>query len=59
MGPGGNVVVSAPLFDEHLVVAKIEEEEIRRARRLSRHFLDENPDLVIRELERIRREKEA
>lgn len=59
VGPGGNVTVSAPLFEEHLAVSKIEEEEIRRARRLSRHFLDENPDLVIRELERIKREKEG
>ncbi len=57
IGPGGRVVVSAPLFEEQLILAKIDEEEIRRARRLSRHFLDENPDLVMRELERIRRQK--
>ena len=57
VGPGGDVVVSAPLFDENLIVAHIEEEEVRRARRMSRHFLDENPDLVIRELERIRKKR--
>ncbi len=58
VGPGGSVIVSAPLFDENLILARIEEEEIRRARRLSRHFLDENPDLVMRELERIRKRRE-
>jgi predicted amidohydrolase len=55
IGPGGNVVAAAALFDEQLVLAQVEEEEIRRARRLSRHFVDEDPDLVIRELERIRK----
>jgi len=59
VGPGGNVIVSAPLFDENLIVARVEEEEVRRARRMSRHFLDEDPELVIRELERIRRGKEG
>lgn len=53
VGPGGDILVSAPLFDEHLVVARIEEEEVRRARRFSRHFLDENAGLVMRELKRI------
>jgi predicted amidohydrolase len=59
VGPGGNVIVSAPLFDENLIVARVEAEEVRRARRMSRHFLDENPELVIRELERIRRKEEG
>jgi predicted amidohydrolase len=57
VGPGGNIVAAAQLFDEQLILAKIEEEEIRRARRLSRHFVDENADLVVRELERIKRER--
>jgi NAD+ synthase (glutamine-hydrolysing) len=54
VGPGGDVIASAPLFDESIAVGRIDEDEVRRARRFSRHFLDENPDLVIRELERIR-----
>jgi predicted amidohydrolase len=54
VGPGGDVISTSPLFDESLTVARIEEDEVRRARRLSRHFLDENGELVIRELERIR-----
>jgi NAD+ synthase (glutamine-hydrolysing) len=53
IGPGGDVVASAKLFDEDLIVAEIDSNEIRRARRLSRHFLDENPDFVSRELERL------
>jgi NAD+ synthase (glutamine-hydrolysing) len=55
IGPGGDVVASAKLFDEDLIVAGIDSNEIRRARRLSRHFLDENPDFVLRELERLLR----
>ncbi len=51
--PSGNVIASAKLFDEDLVVAEVDTNEVRRARRLSRHFLDENPDFVKRELERI------
>jgi NAD+ synthase (glutamine-hydrolysing) len=55
IGPGGDVVASAKLFDEDLIVADIDSNEIRRARRLSRHFLDENPEFVSRELERLLR----
>jgi NAD+ synthase (glutamine-hydrolysing) len=55
IGPGGDVVASAKLFDEDLIVAEIDSNEIRRARRLSRHFLDEDPDFVSRELERLLR----
>jgi predicted amidohydrolase len=55
IGPAGEVVAAAKLFDEDLVVAEIDTNEIRRARRLSRHFLDENPDFVWRELENLLR----
>jgi NAD+ synthase (glutamine-hydrolysing) len=53
VGPAGDIVVEAKLFEEDLVVARIHDEEVRRARRFSRHFLDEDPTLVLRELERI------
>ena len=53
VAPSGDVVASAKLFDEDLVVAEVDTNEVRRARRLSRHFLDENPDFVRQELERI------
>ncbi len=51
--PGGNVLVQAKTFDEDLIFAEIDENEIRRARRLSRHFLDDDVRLVQTELERI------
>lgn len=53
IGPSGDVVAAAKLFDEDLVVAEIDTNEVRRARRLSRHFLDENPDFVGHHLKRI------
>ena len=57
VGPDGVVVAEAKLFDEDLIVADIDENEVRRARRFSRHALDEDIRLVIQELERIRNER--
>jgi predicted amidohydrolase len=54
VAPDGETVVSAKLFDEDLVVADIRENDVRRARRFSRHFLDDEIDIVIKELMRIR-----
>lgn len=54
VGPDGRCLASAKLFEEDLIVAEIDENELRRARRLSRHFVDDDPDLVERELRRIR-----
>ncbi len=53
VGPDGSSLVSARLFDEDLVVATLDDNEVRRARRFSRHFLDEDPFLVQRELSHI------
>jgi NAD+ synthase (glutamine-hydrolysing) len=53
-GPDGEPVAVAPLFDEHLLLAPLRDEELRRSRQLSRHFLDERSDVVLRELERLR-----
>ena len=55
VGPDGSIIVAAKQFEEDLVIARIDDSEVRRARQLSRHFLDENPSLVLRELERIHR----
>jgi NAD+ synthase (glutamine-hydrolysing) len=55
VGPDGSVDAQAKLLEEDLVFAGIHEQEVRRARRFSRHFLDEDPNLVAAELERIRR----
>ena len=56
IGPGGDEIVRAKLFDEDLIFAEIDENELRRARRLSRHFLDDDVRLVQTELERIVKE---
>lgn len=57
--PSGNIVVQAKLFEEDMVLADIDDNEVRRARRLSRHFLDDNERLVVNELERITRKKRS
>jgi len=51
--PGGETVVTARTFEEDLVVSEIDDGAIRRARRASRHFLDEDLHLVRRELRRL------
>ena len=57
IAPSGEVVVSAKLFEEDLVVAAIDEHEVRRARRFSRHALDEDSRLVEEVLGRIRNDR--
>jgi len=54
VGPDGETVASGKLFEEDLVLANIDEREVRRARRFSRHFLDDDPGLVVDALTRIR-----
>ncbi|MBI3194348.1 MAG: hypothetical protein HYZ34_07780, partial [Ignavibacteriae bacterium] len=53
ISPSGEVVVQAKLFDEDLVFAEIDDNEVRRARQFSRHFLDDDLYLVRKELRRI------
>ena len=55
LGPSGDVLAAAPVFESGLVCARLDDAEIRRARRFSRHFADEDPHLVARELDRILR----
>ncbi len=55
VSPTGDVVVQAKLFDEEMVFAEIDGNEVRRARRFARHFLDDDIRLTIEELERIKR----
>jgi len=52
--PHGEVVVQAKLFEEDMVFAEVREQEVRRARRLSRHFLDDNLHVVIEALQHLR-----
>ncbi|MGA9121479.1 MAG: nitrilase-related carbon-nitrogen hydrolase [Bacteroidota bacterium] len=53
VGPDGDPEVKAKLFDQDLIVAEVDGNEVRRARRFSRHFLDEDFRLVETELRRI------
>lgn len=51
--PSGEMVVVGKFFSEDLIVGQIDSLEVQRARRFSRHFLDENLDLVRQTLDRI------
>jgi hypothetical protein len=42
------------LFDEDLIYADLHEDAVRRARRLSRHFVDESIEFTIEQLQRVR-----
>ena len=53
IGPDGHPDVSAKLFEEDLVTATLDDNEIRRFRRFSRHFLDEDMTRVLAELQRL------
>jgi predicted amidohydrolase len=50
--PSGNPVVTAKYFEEDLICAKIDEINIRRARRFSRHFIDDLPEFTIQQLKK-------
>jgi predicted amidohydrolase len=50
VAPNGEAVVTAKLFEEDLIVAHVDENEIRRARRFSRHFIDDSSDFTIHQL---------
>ncbi len=54
INPGGGMVSAAKLFEQDLITAEIDSLEVQRARRFSRHFLDEDPGLVEQSLKRIR-----
>ena len=51
--PFGNIVVAGKLFEEELIIADIDMNEVRRARQTARHFLDENLDLTLKNLKDI------
>jgi predicted amidohydrolase len=53
ISPDGEVALRAKLFEEDLIFTEMDSNDVRRARRLSRHFLDENISLTLSELERI------
>lgn len=51
--PFGNIVVAGKLFEEELIIADIDMNEVRRSRQTARHFLDENLDLTLKNLKDI------
>ncbi len=53
--PFGNVLSAAKLFDEDMIYADINFEEVRRARHQARHFLDEDIDLTVKNLLKIKK----
>jgi predicted amidohydrolase len=53
VGPDGNPVATAKTFEEDMIVTRLDQNEIRRARLFSRHFLDDDPALIRAELDRI------
>ncbi|MBP6672115.1 MAG: acyltransferase [Bacteroidetes bacterium] len=50
VGPNGESIVKAELFKETMIYAAIDENEIRRARRFSRHFIDDSPQFTMEQL---------
>lgn len=55
VGPDGHVVAEGKILEKDLVLAELSDANIRKARRASRHFLDEDDGIVSREL--IRRQQ--
>lgn len=51
--PFGNVIKAAKLFEEDIIYTDINFEEVRRARHQARHFLDEDLDMTIKNLQKI------
>jgi NAD+ synthase (glutamine-hydrolysing) len=50
--PGGDLISTAKLQEECLLYADLNSNEVQRARRFSRHFLDERPEMVLETLHR-------
>jgi predicted amidohydrolase len=57
LGPGGSTVLAAPLHDEGLYLAELDLGALRRERVAMPLLRDERPEVVLRQLERIVRER--
>lgn len=53
VNPFGDVVETAPLLDEAIIFPVVDDHLLRRARQQARHFMDERPELLMSELQRI------
>jgi predicted amidohydrolase len=56
--PDGATIKTAQILSEDIVYAPLNSLEVQRARRFSRHFLDERPELVLETLQRLLKSKE-
>jgi len=54
--PFGNVLIAAKHFEEDLIYANIDLNEIRKSRVRARHFLDEDPEFTLKVLKNINKE---
>ncbi len=50
--PSGSPIATAKLFDEDMIFAHLDGHAIRRARRFSRHFVDDSPEFTIDQLKK-------
>ncbi|MBK6504337.1 MAG: hypothetical protein IPG02_01370 [Ignavibacteria bacterium] len=57
--PFGTVIAVAKIFEEDMIYADIDMSEVKRARQQARHFLDENIDITLKNLERIESESKS
>ena len=57
LGPDGDTVFRAPTHDEGLYVTQIEPAEVRRERIASPLLRDERPEVVMRQIDQIVRER--
>jgi len=53
LGPDGEFIAKAPLYDEHLLVTDIDPERVRQARLSNPVLREEKLDLTVRELQRL------
>ncbi len=56
--PDGAMIKTAQILSEEIIYAPLHSLEVQRARRFSRHFLDERTELVLETLQRLLKSKE-
>jgi NAD+ synthase (glutamine-hydrolysing) len=56
--PSGEIIAAAKLFDEDLIFADLNDDAVRRARRLSRHFVDDSIEFTVDQLRRVHNGKQ-
>lgn len=50
ISPHGDALATGKLFDEEMITSEVDLAEVERARVFARHFLDENPGIVVSHL---------